>query len=288
MRVLSFIVPALAIAVAGCSSSSRLTDPQTMPVELRGKVFNPTMVTVYRVQNNGDVNTYSTAPALSAGTTITTGAEGTSVAITTSAVVGTQPVTFSQTLDLPPETAEFRGPLHWPRQNASFSHMAYGSWDLPGSSGGAPATGAFFAFGNLTPNAGIPVTGTATYSGRWTGVEWTVSGGTTFTGTDVNGNITGVASFAAGSVALTATQGSTSTVAFSGTLNFVPGTATSAAVNELTSSNLVGPVGSGYTGTAVARFFGPAAEELGGTFRLTRGASPTGTNTLMGSFGMKR
>lgn len=287
--MLSLIVPTLALVLAGCSSSSRLTDPQTMPVDLRSKTFSPTMVTVYRVQNNGDANTYSTVPAVSAGTTITTSPEGTSVGISTSASVSGQPVIFNQTLDLPPEVAEFRGPLHWPRQNASLSHMAFGSWDLPGNTAGAPATGAFFAFGNVTPNTGIPVTGTATYNGRWTGVEWTVSGGTTFTGTDVNGQITGVANFVTGSVGLTATQGQTSTVAFSGTLTFVPGTATSSAVNELTSSNLAGPVGSGYTGgTAVARFFGPAAEELGGTFRLTRPASPTGTNTLMGSFGMKR
>jgi hypothetical protein len=188
-------------------------------------------------------------------------------------------------MDLPPDVAEFRGPLHWPRQNASLSHMAFGSWDLPGNTAGAPATGAFFAFGNLTPNAGIPVTGTATYNGRWTGIEWIVSG-STITGTDVNGQLTAAANFVTGSVGLTATQGSSTTVAFSGTLGFVAGTATTPAVNELTSSNLVGP--NGYTGTAVARFFGPAAEELGGTFRLTRPATLSSTNTLMGSFGARR
>ncbi len=61
----------------------------------------------------------------------------------------------------------------------------------------------------------------------------------------------------------------------SGTLNYAAG-----------SNAISGTVttGTGLTGTVTANFFGPAAQEIGGTFVLQDG--PTPTTTMMGAFGV--
>jgi hypothetical protein len=56
----------------------------------------------------------------------------------------------------------------------------------------------------------------------------------------------------------------------------------SAGANRLTGSV---SSSSGMTGNLIANFYGPAANEIGGTYGLTQ---PTTGNTLVGGFGGKR
>jgi hypothetical protein len=176
--------------------------------------------------------------------------------------------------------SEFSGALHWPQQNRNLLQSAFGSWDLPGTAT-TPATGTFFAFGALTDGTAIQTTSSATYSGRWTGVQWTVAGGTTFTGTEVFGTFTAVVDYVNRTATVTALAPSGGFAMLSGVMSYAPAT------NALSGATMTGPTG--YTsGNAVARFFGPQGEELGGTFRVMAGASPSGTNVIIGSFGAKR
>jgi hypothetical protein len=279
MRAPRLLFPVLFL-LAGCNAGTESTDPQGAPPALRNGVF-PAASVSYRVED-GAANTtnYTRGPGFSDGTSVSVSQDGTEVTIATATTVdsGGQ-VLFNDTLTLPPSMSEFNGPLHWPQQNRSLFQSAFGSWDLPGSSG-VPATGTFFAFGVLTDGSAIQVTGNATYTGRWTGVQWTVAGGATFTGTEVFGNFTGVVNYVDRTITVTA-LGPTGLPMLSGTLSYAQAT------NSPSSSLMTGPTG--YTsGSAVARFFGPQDEELGGTFRVMGGASPSGTNVIIGSFGAKR
>lgn len=271
-------LPVFLLVLSGCSVEGTTGDPQAAPAALRDEIFAAASVT-YRVQDGaGNVTNYTSQPGF-VGTSVVVSLDGTEVSVATSTTVENgQAVVFQETLELPPTLSEFNPPLHWPQHNQSLDQSAFGGWDLP-ASGTAPATGTFFAFG-VTDTTVIPTTGTnVTYSGRWTGIHWTVAGGATFTGLDVSGAFTILVDYVARSATVTA-RNAGGVIVLSGALNYAPAT------NTLTGASMTGQTG--FTGSAVARFFGPAAEEFGGTFRLNQNASPSGTNVIVGSFAAKR
>jgi hypothetical protein len=282
MRAHRLLAPLLALfllLLGGCSVDETSGDPQNAPAALRDGTFAAASVS-YRVQDGGNTTSYTNAPGFAAGTSVTVSADGSELLLATSTTVDNgQPVVFNDVLPLPPSLSEFNGPLHWPQQNRSLAQSAFGGWDLPASAS-VPATGTFFAFGVLTDGTAIPVTSTVTYTGRWTGIHWTVAGGTTFTGLDVGGTFTALVDYVNNTVTVTALNASGTATTLSGILNYPDGT------NLVNGASMTGQTG--FTGSAIARFFGPVGEELGGTFRLNQNASPSGTNVIVGSFGSKR
>ena len=280
MRAPRLLVPILFL-IAGCNAGTEESQSQATTAALRNASF-PAASVSFRVQDGaGNTTNYTRQPGFADGTSIGVSQDGTELTIATSTTVENGGVViFNDIVPLPPSSSEFNGPLHWPQQNRSFLQSAYGSWDLPGTVT-EPASGTFFSFGVLTDGTAIQTTSSATYTGRWTGVQWTVAGGTTFTGTEVFGNFSAIVDYVNRTVTVTALNPTGGFAMLSGVLTYAPAT------NSPTGSTMLGPTG--YTsGSAVARFFGPQGQELGGTFRVMGNASPSGTNVIIGSFGAKR
>ncbi len=133
--------------------------------------------------------------------------------------------------------------------------------------------------GAATGAASIPTAGSATYVGVTAGHQIATDG--TLFGT--NSNLTAVADFGARSVSLASTNTSLkkSDLDFLGTLTYFAGS------NRFTGN--VTTVGGGtgsapMTGTATGLFYGPAAEEIGGTFWV----AGAGLASYGGAFGGKR
>jgi transferrin binding protein len=260
------LVPTLAACSSGGGSSTIQPQgaAQALPSAMRAQTYQALGVH-YNTQSTPGFS--GTGPA-----TVTTSADGTSFQLLVNGILdsGAQ-VSFNQSLTLPPPGSSVSGALNWPTQNASLSHMAYGEWNANTTGLQNSPVGGFFAFGNATPGASIPTTGSATYTGRWQGLSNGV-----LSATRIDGPITGTALFTARTVGLSALD-STGAFRFGGTLSYAAG------VNSLS-----GPIANGtgnLTGSASAQFFGPNAQELGGVFRLINGG---GTPQLIGSFGMKQ
>jgi transferrin binding protein len=264
-RFVIILIPTLAACSSGGGGSSIVPQPaaQALPPAMRSQTYQALGV---------HYDTQATTGFSGAGpATVTTSAAGTSFQLTVNDFVdsGAQ-VSFNQTLTLPPPGSSVSGALNWPTQNASLSHMAYGEWNANTTGLQNSPVGGFFAFGNATPGASIPTTGSATYTGRWQGLSNGIAS------TRIDGPITGSALFSNRTVGLSALD-SAGLLRFSGTLSYAAG------VNSLS-----GPISNGsgnLTGSATAQFFGPNAQELGGVFRLINGG---GTPQLIGSFGMKQ
>ena len=165
-----------------------------------------------------------------------------------------------------------------------FSYQTFGVWEK--GRGATTAEVVAASIGVATTGANIPTSGTATYNG-WTGGAYLDAAGQYdyLTASE----FTAVADFAARSISVTsedtimynmvddqlASANAGDGLDFSGTLTY------SAGSNVLSGSMTT--VG-GPTGTMRARFYGPAAEEIGGTFHGTG----SGFQLYTGSFGAKQ
>lgn len=181
---------------------------------------------------------------------------------------------------------------------AQFNYSTLGLWAKPSlANPGGREVGGAFSFGVLTRGADLPTTGGATYSGfmlgRYAGAAIDASGTTLPASTyTVGAMAVAVADFGARSVTfVTSDTHRTAGVAtasdqrlnLSGTLIYAAGT------NRLSSTSFASP-GYGMTGSANASFYGPASAalppaELGGAFNV---ANPAGSQSMMGSFALKR
>ncbi|NTV96615.1 MAG: transferrin-binding protein-like solute binding protein [Thiobacillus sp.] len=158
-----------------------------------------------------------------------------------------------------------------------WNYQTFGIWftdDLAGH-------GTFGAMSVGAPTAGdaIPAAGTATYTGRSGGLYLDPSGTQYFTFADLSV----AADFGARELAFATSNTETSqdlltsdsapALDLSGTLTYAAG-----------SNSFTGTVANSgaLSGTANGRFYGPAAEELGGVFALSSG---TGFETYAGAFG---
>ena len=158
-----------------------------------------------------------------------------------------------------------------------WDYQSFGVW-ITGQGTGAGSVGAA-SVGSATLVTGIPATGTGNFSGNTIGVFVNSSGEGFYTA----GTMAAAANFGAQTVQLT-TAGTVM-------VNLATGVSASASNLNLTSNmtyasgTISGPITSvsGMTGTASGKFFGPAAQEIGGTYVLQGGGA-----SLIGGFGGKR
>lgn len=163
----------------------------------------------------------------------------------------------------------------------AYQYLSYGEW-FEQSAATGPVQGVYglLVVGQPTPPASIPTTGSATYTGESSGFGVRSNGSII----DFEASFSATANFVARTVSVgtTGTRDTTGTTAIAAPQHNYSGTLSYAAGSNL----FTGPIAtaaSGITGTATGRFFGPAAQEMGGVFE---GA---GTDVrVMGSFAGKR
>jgi len=160
-----------------------------------------------------------------------------------------------------------------------WNYQSFGVWQTGTTTGG---TFGAMSFGAPTPVGGLPLTGSATYVGLTAGVY--VDGTGQLFGTSATMN--------------TAVNFGTRTVNFSttGTMVSRPSVGTIAnagldlsttVLQNFSGTQFVVPVttaNSQLSGTATGRFYGPAAQEIGGVYSL----QGTGTQSMGGAFGGKK
>jgi hypothetical protein len=156
----------------------------------------------------------------------------------------------------------------------SLNYAAYGLWasDDTATAGRAGT----FAFGNPTPTASMPATGSATFNGTTIGVGGAASGSTVYA---LQGNAQIIANFATQSVTANLTNLSTQNISTNavGSLPNLSGTST------ISGNAYAGPIaGTGLTGTINGNFYGPAAQETAGVWQASGGG-----NAWIGSYGAK-
>jgi hypothetical protein len=156
----------------------------------------------------------------------------------------------------------------------SLNSAAYGFW----ASGDTATTGraGTFAFGNLTPTASMPATGSATFNGQTFGVGGATSSSTVHA---LQGNAQIVANFATHSVTTNLTNLSTQNISTNavGSLPDLTGTFT------ISGAAYTGPLSGGVlSGTINGNFYGSAAQETAGVWQASGGG-----NSWIGSFGAK-
>ena len=164
-----------------------------------------------------------------------------------------------------------------------FDYQTFGTWVTGGVTGSG--TYGFMSVGNPSSGSSIPTTGTATYTGV-TGGRYADSNAGYFT----SSSMSATADFASRSLAFS-TNGtavtrdllntsSATNLNLSGSLSYTAG---SASFSGSVSTTGVGTGGSALTGTATGRFYGPTAQEIGGTF-----AVQSGNEFYGGAFGASR
>jgi hypothetical protein len=160
-----------------------------------------------------------------------------------------------------------------------WEYQSFGIW-VTGAGTGSGTYGAA-SVGAATAGSSVPVSGTATFNGV-TGGRYVASDGSYYF---TSSSMSAVTDFAARSLAFQTTgtritpdfltESATTTLNMSGTLTY------SAGSNQFTGN--VSTTG-GLTGTATGRFYGPTAQEIGGTF----GVTGAGLTSYGGAFGGKR
>ena len=167
-----------------------------------------------------------------------------------------------------------------------WNYQSFGYW-INTTSLSSTAAGAI-SFGSRTPVTGLPTTGTTVpYNGRSGGVYIDPSGNL-FT---YSGTMTSTVDFVGRSITFNSNVGQIIPVAggvapansalnINTTFNYLPGTSQfSAPVNA------TGQTAGGLSGTLSGTFYGPTAQEIGGTFSLN---ATTGREAMVGGFGGKR
>ena len=166
-------------------------------------------------------------------------------------------------------------------QANGWNYQTYGVWAVA-SNPTSFLVGAASA-GNATPGNAVPTTGTATFTGNASGYFIDTTGTRFTTGAAMIANVD-FQNRAIGftTIDTTAVNSNTGAASMKGELD-LSGTLTYAAgVN-----NFSGPVGTAnhnMAGNASGRFYGPTAQEIGGTYLLQNGA----TSRMVGGFGGKR
>ena len=160
-----------------------------------------------------------------------------------------------------------------------WDYQTFGTWVTGAGTGSGKAGN--YSIGVATSGSSIPASGTATYTGS-TGGRYADAGGLDyFTSSDLSA----VANYATRSISLSSTgtkvtrdllnQSTNNNLNFTGTMTY------SAASNDI--SGTIVTTG-GLNGTTKGQFYGPSANELGGSFTAT-GA---GLETYSGAFGAEK
>ena len=151
----------------------------------------------------------------------------------------------------------------------ALTYVDYGEWKRSATASGTTSVNdTYLVFGQKTPGASVPRTGTGNYNTIYDGNFVNAAGEHALSGT---GTIT--ANFGTGGLGYTAALNGLPTgalaVSGTGTISFRSGNFSA------TGSN------SGYSMTLNGGFYGPAAQEVGGLFRLT-GNGGTGQGAFVG------
>jgi hypothetical protein len=162
-----------------------------------------------------------------------------------------------------------------------WDYQSFGVWD----SSDSKTTGAIRAtsFGAATPASAIPTVGNATFSGKLAGLYMSPGGQGSMASADltVSANFASrTLGFASGGTTLTRdlkTATGAPNLDLSGTLTYAPGS------NTFTGT--LATAGGTMSGSSKGRFYGPAAQELGGVFRVK---AATGGEAFTGAYGAKR
>jgi hypothetical protein len=161
-----------------------------------------------------------------------------------------------------------------------WNYQSFGVWDTATSTS-TSGTINVASFGAMTPGNAIPTGGTGNYIGMSSGVYADSSGNPYF----VSASFAANADFATRTVNFSTSNTqrgdlntgiitADSSLNLSGTLSY-----------QAATNNIQGNIAAtGMSGTASARFYGPGAEEIGGTFQV----SEAGRGNYMGAFGGKR
>jgi hypothetical protein len=159
----------------------------------------------------------------------------------------------------------------------TFDYQTYGIW-ITGV-GSASGTYGATSVGAPSPASAIPVAGIATYQGHAGGLYVDATGLLYFTTAQMNTSVNFFkrevyfdTNTTSQTLNPTTVPFSNSTLNMTGTLNIAPGT------NRFTGAVTTN---GGLTGTATGRFYGPAVQEIGGTFSTTG----TGGQSYVGGFG---
>ena len=168
------------------------------------------------------------------------------------------------------------------------TYTAYGVWIQ--QQAGTSFVGGTAAFGVITPAAAVPAAGTATYSGKASGMF--IDAGTL---NHFSADMISVVDFGpARSVSFTTSNSrrqdpsllggpvSDRNLDVGGTMNLAPGT--NRFTGTIAGSVPVGQGGYGMTGSANGNFYGPRAQEVGGVFLLS---NPANTRLQAGGFAGK-
>lgn len=160
-----------------------------------------------------------------------------------------------------------------------WNYQSFGIWTTGAGTGGG--TYGVISVGAMTPDAAIPTSGVASYFGSAGGQYIDRSGRDYTTGADMRANV----NFTNRSIAFE-TSGTAQTrdlinvsgnsgLDMRGNLSYSP-----------SNNSIVGGVSTrnGLNGSVTARFYGPSAQEIGGTFSLENG----GIEGYVGAFGGKR
>ena len=162
-----------------------------------------------------------------------------------------------------------------------WDYQTFGTW-VTGAGTGSGTVGMISA-GSLTAAGSIPTTGTATYTGVTGGRYAAANGDDYFTGSALSANV----NFAARTLAVssTGTQVTRDLLAVSNNanLNFTGNLAYNAGSNQFTGN--IATTG-GLNGTMTGKFYGPAAQEIGGIFSARANAGLP--ESYAGAFGAKR
>jgi hypothetical protein len=169
-------------------------------------------------------------------------------------------------------------------QAYGWDYQSFGVWTTGGGTGNG--TVGVVSVGAETAGSAIQVSGTGTFSGVSGGRYVDSTGAPTF----VSSDMTATTNFGTRSIAFSTTNTRTSADLSTSTSNAnlnTSGTLTySAGVNQFTGA--VTTVGGGVsnaamTGSATGKFYGPTAQEIGGTFAVSDGSAG-----YLGAFGGKR
>lgn len=165
---------------------------------------------------------------------------------------------------------------------AGWNYQTFGIWDRADTLT-TWQSGAISA-GNPTPASAVPLSGVATFTGLSSGFYIDPSGTPYFTAASMTAN----ADFSSRSIGFSTsgTQlvnlnnvslGADAGLNLSGTLTYSPGT--SVFSGSVTTANTA------LSGSATGQFYGPSAEEIGGTYSLS---ASSGVSHMLGGFGGKR
>lgn len=174
-----------------------------------------------------------------------------------------------------------------PSRPCGWNYQSYGVWinGIDPTTGLGNGTAGAASVGSATPVTGMPATGTATFVGTAGGLYVSPAGAAAFTIADMSASVNfGTRAVGFSTTTTNTTNNFTSFTArndlnMSGTLTYASGT-------NAFSGTLTAPgAGSGLSGNAVGKFYGPTATEIGGTYAIKAGS---GLESLIGGFGGRR